>query len=392
MTPFAHLILFVALIALVVAIILAFARPRARKRRKYERIVALDNPEERKAYLHETRDVRKLDSDELFTRATILLHYQDDLQDKLFARMETRAHRKEIARQLQATSSLARATIHAAIEKRNEENARGGDRARIFGDDTLDRRAQEIAAPIVPPKVAVEYHIVDNTPTRVPVVAAPVVAAPVVAAPVVAAPVVAWAPDPENVHDSALGDQVSRRITYLRAHDLHLFDDIACIDEINHIVAARDHAEKEQIERTLRRAQANDYCMRYKISELEALRLVMERAFYTQEDRVKDNLHDSLLNALAECAEGVRGTVCNVGRISRYIASLDAVDENLPDDAIKTADAYRAEILNKLGHAQANGELTRESTEKLLAEYAEKLPAHTMQKIRGECYAAFAED
>lgn len=393
---------------IILIIIIAYWRytksPRVRRARKYKKIVALDNPEERKALLreHEDQNLDDLDADELFTLATMFLREHDDLQDNYDHATNSKV-RADIARRMQNVSRLARDTIQLAIAKRSNENQTNPNdtrEAQLFHDAAIERRADEIAA--VVPDV---HHDVPRRPIGARIVPpAPEAAAgangganDAAGAPVIPAP--QWAPDPENVHDSAIGGDVTRRLNFIREQDLNLFDTRTCLGEIAFILADRCPAtnpqnapKRERIIRTMERARQNDHCDRYDINELEALRLVMERSHFAKTEEGRNNLHDALLNAMSECSEG-NGTVCTVGRISRYVASLDVVDENLPDGgAVKSVDAYRAEILNKLGQAQAAPNSTEQTVraqlDRTIAEYADRVPANYLEKIRTECVAA----
>ena len=396
------------IISLVILIIAIIATPhharivanRSRKR-KYEKIKKLDDPEFRQSYMRDAEEqVEDLDADDLFTKATLYLRIQDGLQDEYMSRSTSRKRRKQIAQQLQHVSHTSRNTIRAAIEKRNNENNehKAGNKvarnAQLFDDDTLDRRAVEIEEH---PDIQGD-HIVD-LPRNGDAKRADEIPHVERANPSKAK----WAPDPENVHDSAVGDDVSHRLKFLQNHDLHLFDESTCIGAIAFIISNRigksdpdDIKKREKILRTIKRAQSNDYCYRYNINELEAMRLVLERAHHMKNEESKNNLHDAFLNSLADCAEAPTGTVCTVGRISRYVASLDVIDKDLPESAIKSVDAYRSEIFNRLGKMQAHAVSAGADTDDihkrmdgLLAEYKDKIPGHSMEKIKAECEAAF---
>lgn len=373
--------------------------PRARRARKYKEVVSLDDPKKRQKILQEmTLDsLDSLDADELFTRATLYLRAQDDLQDRYFSNTASLSKKEQqyLARQLQNVSELARKTIRKAIEKRSQENKNNPEdtaEAQVFHDEAIERRAIEI-------EIQAPLGAQWAPPGRV---VPPLEELRAIAPPAIPIAGPKWTPDPENVHDSAVGNDVSHRLQFLRENDLNLFDTRTCLGEISFILAdrlnpkdAKNADKRKKVIRTMERAMQNDQCERYGISELEALRLVMERSHHARTEEGRNNLHDSLLNAMADCSEGDRGTVCTVGRISRYVASLDAVDENLPDGGVvKSVDAYRAEILEQLGRAQAAKGATdatvRDQMEKTLAEYAEKIPVHSMEKIRAECIAALA--
>jgi hypothetical protein len=379
------LILLAILFIIVIVIMVALQRPKARRRRKYEVVKSLDEPEARDNFMRDAAaSTTSLDADELFTLATLYLRKQDDLQDRLHSELSDRESQK-LTRQLQEVTHSARQAIRDAIAKRTDENDKQGTLtnnhgAQLFDDDTIERRAVEIEGAIATP-IARR--------------ADPVAAIPAIPATVAVAPA-KWASDPENVHDSAVGDNVSHRLQFLREHERHTIAEP--IGEIVFVMKDRlpnepeNQQKRARIVRTLERARSDDHCVRYNVSELDALRLVLERANSAPTDEAKHNMQDALLNALAECAEGPSGTVCTVGRISRYIASLDGVDEQLP--AIKSVDAYRTEIMNKIGQAKTKtpddlallGEV-----EKICDSYAGQIPDHSLARIKGECKAAILD-
>ncbi|MCK9603404.1 MAG: hypothetical protein M0R66_03510 [Candidatus Omnitrophica bacterium] len=381
-------IIFIILIVARVAISARTRRSPARA--KYRAVAALDDPNARQQFTRATdraahvarRGVSPaLDADTLFTRATLYMREYDDLHDKIASARQPRAL-IQLERRAASISQLARDTIRAAIEARTRENRSANHDGEIalgeqlFDDNAIERRATEINADVAPPRVALPPMPRVTRAARAPLDTA-----------LVASP--KWAPDPENVHDSTVGDSVSRRLDYMRHNDLRVFRENECIGAIAFLLRGRDPVTCERVVRTLERARVGGVCERYNIRELDALRLVLERAYHARSDSAARNLNDALIGALADCAEGDSGTVCQVGRISRYVASLDIVDEVLPAPAIKPTDAYRAEIFARLGTIQArNGEVTSAEASALIDEYRAQLPARVLKKIRDECMGA----
>lgn len=398
-------IIIIVILIIIILLIYFYAQransPQVRKIRQRKQIAQLDDPEVRKTYTDELderiRKLNNLDADELFTRATLYLREQDDLQDQLFSRgsvMSKKMHYM-VTRRLAYATRMAQETIRLAIAKRNVENAAAANF--IFHDDAIEERANEIdrqareIAPII-------HHI---APEMVP----PAARAPHIAhVHAAAAPhTIAqhWAPDPENVHDSAVGERVAHHLRHLQQHDEHLIHPSTCIGTILLIMNDRlpagqgnNDEKREKIKRTLQRAFPNDHCSRYNIGEIEALRLVLENTYHAKTEEQIANLQDALLDSLVESAPGNSGTVCSVGRISRYVASLDGVDEAIGGDNIKTVDAYRAEILNSIGQVSATGAddtKLRQEINKICDTYKGQLPDNNLQKIREECLAAVTD-
>jgi hypothetical protein len=316
-----------------------------------------------------------LNSDELFTIASALLHEIDLAQDGVVVEKESGDLRAK-----------AKRAMSAAIAARNRENAnanrvtpripmrivipRATPRVPIFHDDAIERRAHDVGLRDV--RVEPRPRLWHDEPAP---------ATP---------PVARWAPDPENVHDSAVGDDVARRIALLRDADAHLFDQR---EVIGHVIGMMQEArvgpeKRAQIMRTLDMARTNSECARYRASELDILRLVAERAVRARNPEESRNIRDAVLTSLSECATP-GGTVCLVGRISRYASALDAVDSSMPD-TIHSVDAYRAEIMTGLGKLQTdspNG-VSAAQVNGFLEQYKDKLPAHSFEKIKSECVAA----
>lgn len=385
--------------------------PRARKQRKYRDITKLDNIEDRQAFLKKTETPNKgsillpeeRDADDLFTRASIYLRMQDDIADQLQTTRQDDPKYARLAKQLGQVTQQARQSIRAAIDKRNEENhARAAeapppqihhevvaqqpaDEADLFHDDAIVQRAIEIedqAARLWPD----DFDDLPMAPL------APIV--PHIYA--VAGPHRQWAPDPENVHDSAVGEGIQHRLQYLQQDDFHLFNERTCIGAIAFLMKQRlgpnDAEKREKIMRTLNQAQQNAHCSRYKINELEALRLALEHAMHAKTEETKNNLHDALLTSIAECAPSDTGTVCLVGRISRYAASMDGIDDQIAD-VVKPVDAYRTEILNSIGKVSANTEdenVLKGEIHKICDQYKDKMPTHVLEKIRNECLSSIS--
>lgn len=391
--------------------------PRVRKQRKYRDITKLDNIEDRQAFLKKTETPNKgsillpeeRDADDLFTRASIYLRMQDDIADQLQTTCQDDPKYARLANQLGQVTQQARQSIRAAIDKRNEENrARAGmvntpltdheeadqqpndDEADLFRDDTIVQRAIEIEDQtarlwqnnFVPLEPLEPLEPIGPTGPHIYAVAGP--------------PHRQWAPDPENVHDSAVGEGIQRRLQYLQQDDFHLFDKHTCIGAIAFLMKQRlgpnDAEKREKIMRTLKQAQQNAYCSRYKINELEALRLALEHAMHAKTEDTKNNLHDALLTSIAECAPSDTGTVCLVGRISRYAASMDGVDDQIAE-VVKPVDAYRTEILNSIGKVSANTEdenVLKDEIHKICDQYKDKIPAHVLEKIKTECLSSIS--
>lgn len=361
-------------------------RPQSRQA-KIEVIEKLDEPREREEFLDaaETMPPDDLSSDDLFTQATLYLRMEDDIQDKL--QLARGPERAQLMQRLSEAATVARIAIRNAIDKRNHEPQVAEEP--IFHNDAIQQRADEIEQ---------QAAIVAHAPGAMPIIPLPPLPA---VAPVpaflhhhVVRP--AWAPDPENVHDSAVGEGVSRRLDYLRTDDLHIFQPNTCIGAVallmnQRLDKTRDLEKRKKIMQTLEQAQHNSYCDRYKIGELDAMRLVLEHAYHAESEEKKNNLHDAFLNSLADCAhKNTDGTVCLVGRISRYAASMDGVDDKIAD-VVKPVDAYRVEIFNSVGKVSTTPDMTdeklRAGINQICDQYKGKIPDRSLQKIREECLA-----
>lgn len=393
----------IALIVLIVLLIFTIARRHTNQgssrdvhfRAKVQCNKALDDATGRARTLRDL-DNRgaTLDADELFTKAMIYLRLRDECEDDraIFARDQSCRPGGDSMRRARDYDERARITMRLAIQKRAAErvdtqppeNNPANRPVPLYHDQAIIQRAAEIGAIDLTLQRALLEDVVDHAHAHIPTAAETQKTDRVETH---------WAPDPESVHDSAVGGDVMRRLSYMRAHDLRAIDAQACAGHIASIMSARlsrDDPKCSKINTTLERAQANAHCSRYDIDELEALRLVIERACFARSEEARNNMHDALLNALAECSDGPNSTVCLVGRISRYVASLDIVDEMMPADAIKSTDAYRAEIFAKLGAIQAaaqDGAITRDDIARIIAEYDGRMPPHIIQKIKDECLA-----
>lgn len=322
----------------------------------------------------DVRSLGRLSSDDLFTLALIHLHRANDATDS--GEIHTSTDQMAITKQL----------LTRALDARKREERRN----HVVTNATLIARANDIGItqaiidevallpqdPIVAPE-QVEAHQVHDEPR----------------------PVVQWTPDAENVHDSAIGDDVMRRIAFLRERDLAVFTENMCIGTIlramntNDDIKASPNADtiKRRVRQTLNVMATNNYCERYKITELNALRLALERMYSTKSPEVSHNIEASIIRALADCSDSNGGTVCLVGRITRIIGALDVIDPDMP--SLKTTDAYRAEIMQMLGNISrqktSNGqEITKEDIDDVLANYRTILPEKTFANIRDECYGA----
>jgi hypothetical protein len=325
----------------------------------------MDTPKERE----HAREHAKIDeiapdvaSDDLFTDALIYLHDADDALDsgneREFAQHMARA------RELMSAAIALRATEHVDIP--------------LVQNIVLETRATDIGV-VVPhvrlPNVVAPRNV-DAEDHHVAV----------------------WTSDAENVHDSAVGQSITNRIAFLKSRDIHVHQTNECVGAIwarlRSLPEITD-AKKGRILATLNIAAQNNNCERYGVGELEILRIVFERQYFAENVEEANNISQALIDAIADCAywnvsEGVStGTVCLVGRISRYVHSLEIVDSRVPEDPAKTTEAYRAEIMESLGRLQATDhEMTRADIAELLEGYRDRLPAHVFNRIATECYGA----
>lgn len=367
-------------IVIVIAVMVIYRahckKPSVIKKKKRREIDRLDQKPVRTELIkkEEGEDLDKLygnlDADELFTRAMVYLRERDDLQDAC-AVEKSQMHKRELEKKLLRIDARTKKLMSLAIARRNEEKMAGGDKVReqVVHDGLIEMRAVEIGMPELANAIIRDReHARDHNRAAFE-----------------------WAADAQNVHDSAVGSGVSEHLRRIMQDDIHVH---AKNETIGAILLALKNRRKEgaiskeksdNIIKTLRIAGREEFCGRYGIDELEALRLVFERAYHTDQEETKNNLHDSLFDALNESPN-----VCLVGRISRYAASLDAVDPAFVDSSVmKSADVYRAEILEKLGKVQAGGtEPTKESITLLVNEYKGKVPENVLKKITDECVAA----
>jgi len=374
---------YIIIIIIVIAIIIMYHRYKPveirRAKKKRSSIAKLDDPVKRQEYVIATEKDAEADADDLFTQAMLYLRIQDDLQDEFACAKTNEKRKKKVAKLIEEISKKVRKTMEKAIVHRSLENGDPGNvEERVIRDAVIEQRAIEIGLP--------EIHI-PQAAVVVPVQAAP--AAPLV--PLAPGVPAQWTPDAQNVHDSVLGAGINNRIRQLREKDLQLYDTTTITGAILFAMKERlegDEERKRRILITLARAKNNDFCERYSINELEALRLVFERAQHAKNDETRKNLNDALLKSMEDCVEGTaQSTVCTVGRISRYIASLDAVDPEFVGDSVKTIDACRVEILAKLGKLQTEEKVGADTVERICAEYTGKIPQHSLDAIKKECAA-----
>jgi hypothetical protein len=341
-------------------------RARARVNEQYAR---LDNNEAQRDFIRDTDDATA-NADALMTKGTLYLHIIDDLQDEL-AHKTTAQQRAQITARINDANAAMRSIFASALARRAEENNYAREvqqvqqEQQIFQDRAIEQRAIDVGIH-VPEYKPVEQNA--QAPVRKQ----------------------EWAPDPENVHDSALGEGVSRRIRFLIENDMHLFNQKTVFGAFLLVVAERERTheiapKRKQIRATLNIARPNNYCSRYAIAEMEAFRLVFERAFQQKNETTKNNMHDAFISAVADCSEGDH-TVCLVGRISRFVASLDIIDPEM--GFIKTVDTYRAEIMQSLGALTAKKEdVTVADVDAICNTYVGIVPAHSLARIRAECLA-----
>lgn len=364
------LLLYILVVVIIIIVVMSRKPTREQKRNeilKYESPALRDDVV--RAELFE-RKIYQGTADDLFTRALILLREKDDLEDIILAKKTSPKSAAIISQSLDLVDRTMRKLMAQAVETRHKENAvtQPLTQRPLYHDGIIEQRAIELQAIpiIVQPKVAVAQPQQSQRPRF------------------------EWATDLQNVHDSTLGADLSRRLAQLKANDLHILDTKTCIGTI--LFAAKkyniDEDKKQKMIRTLDAAKENSHCARYDVDELEVLRIVLERGMKFPQH--EENLQRALIDALVDSSQ--QGTpVCLVGRISRYLSSLTAVDPEFVDSPELNTDAYRALIFAKLGQLQAERkELKEKDIDDIMAEYRERLPQIAYKIIRDECIAAIA--
>jgi hypothetical protein len=360
----------IIIVIIIIIIIIIYNRIHANKLQKYNYLAHIDTPHAREnAERNIYNGDHNMSADDLFTLSLIHLHRADDALDSQNTKLWD-WHMLN-TRQLLNRAIVARTTEH--------ENTHVDIHNDVVTNATIVARANDVGIPAQP--------IINTVKLRIPTI------------------VHRWTSDAENVHDSAVGDDVARRITFLREHDLRIYSTNMCAGVIllamstNHDISQSPNAEhiRDQVRATLKVMKADAYCSRYQITELEALRLTLERIYSAPEPEISQNIEAAIVRAIADCSQDndndtKMSTVCLVGRITRIIGALDEIDPGMPP-ALKTTDAYRAEIMNKLGmytrqQTEKGADLTRDGIRTIIEEYRTILPAHVFTIIETECYAA----
>jgi hypothetical protein len=347
-----------------------------------------------------------MSSDDLFAIAVANMRIMDDAGDIMSARNRAGTATVDVAREYNAAAHRARKAMSRAIKMRKQESATDH-QARAITLGVLRDRAHNLdARPIGDPYHAGAHRggvvgtlilrqdeIIDDATIDAPQTIAPTVGLPL-------APV--WSSDPENVHDSAVGSAVIRKIGFMRANDLHATTDRNIYGKILHeinqyqnpFVGADELAERRnRAKHIMHRASADEYCSRYSIKESEALRLVYERMLRADSDEARANMRDALVSAMSECSPD-GSDVCLVGRITRYVGALDHVDPEIGEPT-KSVDAFRATLFAKLGQMTAQHAPAREMRAMIMHECdsaATDLPVAVSQKMRQDALAGVEDD
>lgn len=362
----------IILLIIVLLLIIMFLPPQKTRREMRQEILEYESPALRDIVVSRelfptihTRNDDAASADDLFTRALLLMREKDDLEDLLHSAMQKSGRApNSISQSLALTDKTMRALMTRAVAKRARENHARRDEARpMFHDGIIEQRAMEVGA------------IAQTTP-------------PITRAPPQAIASHEWATDLQNVHDTTFGAEINKRLAQLRASDGHILAANECIGII--LFAMKDldvNAEdKQKVLATLEVAKANNYCARYEINEWDALRLILERSMKFPEHET--NIKRALIDALIDCSQNGQ-PVCLIGRISRYISSLSAIDPEFMEGPRNT-EAYRAHIFAKLGQLQAKGgEIGEKEIDEIMSAHRD-LPDLVFKKIRDECIAAIA--
>lgn len=348
--------LLVCVVVIVVVIMYARARERGRERAPSRALSkSIDSSETRSAIASTPLDTSipgralaglfantTMSSDDLFTIATANMRIMEDMRDLADNACATSKEIGPIRTRYIIARERARAAMSRAITTRaGEDRVRQHD----ITDDVIVDRAREFNQHVGAPLVIVAPIIDQQIESRKQVLQK-------------------WSSDPENVHDSLVGGEVARKISAMLADDRHMTNEHNLFGVVLEMINgySDEHVDVNALEKrradarhTLHIASANAHCSRYNICEFEALRLVYERSMREGiSANSRDALREALVIALAECSPD-GSSVCLVGRITRYVGSLDVVDSTIGSAPIMNVDAHRATLFAKLGQMQAEG-------------------------------------
>ncbi|MCK9607854.1 MAG: hypothetical protein M0R33_15530 [Methylomonas sp.] len=390
----------VIILVILIILILFFASLNYKKKRTIGKLIhACDSRDGRRQFIHDFRDTRERDA--RFIRAAALAREADDAEDALaiirqenrhhtaFAAPERIAAEQNIAHTLANIVAAANGAYEEAVELQPQEEARlwldpfGGDN--LFDEDFIARVTMDFRDRwgIAQNEDCVPPPITDEKARR-------------------------WHADPQNVHDSCVANAMAQNTEYILKTSPHSLSNDQAEAQIHGIIAQEKDAQtRDKALKTLTIATTNTYCHKFAAQEMDLLSAIYERSKLPENSAQSVEMQSALVGAMADCIENGDSSVCQIGRMERYISSLDVLDPNI--NLAVPLDAYRKEIFDSAakivadidaktanpaadsptnsGNESAAEEQKKQAMNALVDSYADKIPQMHLSKLRKDCLA-----
>lgn len=380
----------VIILVILIILILFFASLNYKKKRTIGKLIrACDSRDGRRKFIHDFRDTRERDA--RFIRAAALAREADDAEDALaiirqenrhhtaFAAPERIAAEQNIAHTLANIVAAANGAYEEAVELQPQEEDN------LFDEDFIARVTMDFRDRwgIAQNEDCVPPPITDEKARR-------------------------WHADPQNVHDSCVANAMAQNTEFILKTSPHSLSNDQAEAQINGIIAQeKDSATRDKALKTLNIATTNTYCNKFAAQEMDLLTAIYERSKLPENSAQSAEMQSALVGAMADCIESGDSSVCQIGRMERYISSLDVLDPNI--NLAVPLDAYRKEIFDSAakivagidaksansppnsptnsGNESAVEEQKKQAMNALVDSYAGKIPQMHLSKLRKDCLA-----
>jgi hypothetical protein len=148
--------------------------------------------------------------------------------------------------------------------------------------------------------------------------------------------------DRQNVHDTSVNDSLAATLDNLRAT-------YSGRDPYNILSEAERVITCPYARQTLKKIAEGGYVSKYDCNELTIFAYVWDRCDHPLNAHNKNNLHNAISVALAECVEDGK-IVCTMGRVTRILSSTVTLDFDNTIGRAMTVEAYKNEIVQEITH------------------------------------------